>query len=462
MARFGTIFAPELHGQLLWFGRLRWLVVAGLALASFIGPGLGIHAVWPSLFVAAGVVAAYNLFFQWSLHRRDPKLGNLRVIALCLMVMDLAMLMVTTHFTGGMQSPLLPFFAFHMAIGTIMIAGPAMYLLTGGVGLGALCLWLLETRGVLRFHSVTAVEMDPLTGGLNLLTLVAGLFGIVYLTNSVTSLLKRRSSELFETTQALHERTAELQRLLDQLEDLERRKSHFMRISAHQLRSPLGTIKTALSVLTQAYVDPSTAKGRRLLDGAVETTDRLLEVVNDLLDLGRMREGRERAAWTRRVYLNQLLADLFDSLATEAETREVELVPDFEGMAVLDWGVAPDLIDAFENLMFNAIKYSERGGQVTVRLRLRDGSAVVDVMDRGIGIPEDYLDRVFLEFVRAPNAKHHKIEGTGLGLSIVKEVVETHGGTVHAASRPGGGSAFTIQLPLEGRTPPTGVDSPQR
>ncbi len=460
MARFGTIFATELHDQLLWFGRLRWLVAGALALASLAGPRLGLPAVWPSMFVVAGVVAAYNIFFQTWLAGDSPHPGNLRLVALSLMVMDLAMLMVATHFTGGMQSPLLPFFAFHMAIGTIMLAGRSMYLLTGGVGLAAFFLWLLETRGILPFHNVTAAELDPATGALNLLTLVAALFGIVYLTNSAASLLKRRTLEQFETTKVLHERTAELQRLLDQLAGLERRKSHFMRISAHQLRSPLGTIKTALTVLTKGYVDPSTDRGRKLMDGALETVDRLLAVVNDLLDLAKMREQRDRAAWSRRVNLNQLLADLFDSLAPEAEGREVELETDFEDLAVLDWGVPPALVHAFENLLYNAIKYSLPGGQVTATLRLRDGCALVEVLDRGIGIPDEYLDQVFLEFVRAPNAKHREIDGTGLGLSIVREVIETHGGSVQAQPRSGGGTAFRIRLPLERETPPAGAGGP--
>jgi signal transduction histidine kinase len=92
-----------------------------------------------------------------------------------------------------------------------------------------------------------------------------------------------------------------------------------------------------------------------------------------------------------------------------------------------------------------------------VRLRLQDENAVVEILDRGIGIPDDYLDSVFMEFVRAPNAKRHEIEGTGLGLSIVREVIETHGGTVHARSRRSGGSAFTIRLPLKRETPAAGI-----
>jgi signal transduction histidine kinase len=154
------------------------------------------------------------------------------------------------------------------------------------------------------------------------------------------------------------------------------------------------------------------------------------------------------------VNLNQLLADLFDSLAPEAEKRQVTLVPDFKGVAVLDRGVPTDLVHAFENLIYNGIKYSFPERPLTVELRTSNDTAVIRFIDQGIGIPEEYLDQIFMEFVRAPNAKHHEAEGTGLGLAIVREVVETHGGVVSVESRTREGSTFTVRLPLR-HTPAT-------
>jgi len=460
--RFKHIFDSELFGRLQWFGRLRWLAVLGLAVGALAGPRPGFQSVWPSLFVVASVVAVYNLFFHWLLrgYRRHP--GNrsridLRFVAICETVMDLTALMVTVHFTGGLQSPLLPFFAFHMAIGTIMIASRWTYVLAGGVSLTALFVLALQSRGALGFHPLVAgSEFDGSVAGLNLLTLSVALFGIVYLTDSVVRRLKQRGIELYETTQALSERTEELQRLVGDMADVERRKSHYMRISAHQLRSPVGTIRTVLRVLSQGYVDPSTKEGMKMLNGAVDVTDSLLAVINDLLELAKLREGRDRAPWSPSVNLNQLLSDLVDTLAPDAEEKRLTMVLDFEGLAILDWGVPPDLVHAFENLMYNAIKYNRTGGEVIVELRADDDSAVIRVIDRGIGIPEDYLDQVFLEFVRAPNAKHHATEGTGLGLAIVKEVVELHGGTAAVESQGGEGSTFTVRFHLR-HAPPEAV-----
>jgi signal transduction histidine kinase len=447
------IFGPELYGRLRWFTRLRWLAVSALALAALLGPRLGFPSVWPSFFVVASVVAAYNLALRRVLRgrqRSEHPYANLRAITICVTVMDLAALLVTVHFSGGLRSPLLPFFVFHMAIGTIMIATRTTYMLAGATSFGALVLYLLESSGVLAVHPIDALgAAEGPAALLNLLTLVVALFGVVYLTDSVTSRFKQRNIDLYEATEALSERTEELQRLLQKLERVEQRKSHYMRISAHQLRSPVGTIKASLQVLLDGYVDPSTNRGRKLLRGAAERAEGLLAIINDLLDLAKIREGRAgKAPWSRRINVNQLLADLFDSLQPSAEKLGVKLVPDFEGIAVLDRGIPPDLVHAFENLIYNAIKYSLPEGRVTVSLRIRDEAAVVSVHDEGIGIPEAYLDQIFLEFVRAPNAKGHRAEGTGLGLAIVREVVQEHGGTVSARGGERGGSVFTVSLPL--------------
>jgi signal transduction histidine kinase len=459
---FKQIFAPRLLQRLLWFGRLRWLAVSGLALASFLGPWLGYPSLWPSLCLIAGVVAGYNLIFRWVLWRAKggpPGDLNLNLVAGCEMVMDLASLLVTVHFTGGLQSPLLPFFAFHMAIGTIIISNRWAYLLAGLTSLSALGLMVMEARGLLRFHPLQpGSTIDVSRSGFNLVALVVALFGIVYLTGSVAAQLKRTTIGLSRTAAVLQQRGEELRRVAGEMEKLEQRKSHYMRISAHQLRSPLGTIRTALEVLASGVVDPSSERGRRLLDGAVERTDALLATVNDLLELTKIREGRRKAPWHKGIILNQILADLLDSLAPDAEKRGIEMTPDFEGVAVLDRGVPPDLLHAFENLIYNAIKYSRPGGSVTVQLQTDKEQAVVRIIDQGIGIPEDLHDNVFFEFVRAPNAKRHAEEGTGLGLAIVREVVEAHGGHVAVEPSAGEGTTFRVTLPLH--APPGDGGSP--
>jgi signal transduction histidine kinase len=454
---FSFVNASELLGRLRWFARLRWVAVAGLAVAAIVGPRFGLAGTWPSLALVAGLVAAYNAVYLLWLRRlteADHRYSDLRVVAIIQMVSDLAALVVVIHFTGGCHSPVLPFLVFHMAIGTIMISTRIMYLLAVATCSVTIGLFLLEHRGLLIHHHIHTGTGDTAAGcALNAAMLVVLLLGVVYLTDSVTSRFKERTRALFRTSEKLRDRGEELQRLLSEMEEAERKKSHYMRISAHQLRSPLGTIKTSLQVLVDGYLDAGSDQGRRLLVGATERVDDLLAIVNDLLELAKMREGRAQAPWARQVYINQVIADIFDAMTPIAQERQVELVPDFRGVALLDWGVPPDLVYIFENLIHNAIIYSAEGGEVRVSLAVDDGIATVVVEDQGIGIPEDLQDDVFLEFVRAPNAKIHAEGGTGLGLSIVKEGVEMHGGTVTLESTPERGSRFIVRLPLHFEPP---------
>jgi signal transduction histidine kinase len=446
----------ELADRLAWFVRIRWGAVAGLLASSLVGPALGLTWMWPGLFILGLGVAVYNVVCWWCLgaRRHGTVWISLRVSAMAQIALDLAALLVAVHYTGGLASPLLVFFGFHMAIGTILVATDTMYFVAGLTSLGALGLYILESSGVLGQHSLSSAFVTPeIASVLGLLSLVGYLFGIVYLTGSVTDRLKRRNLELRETTDALEQRTADLQRLLDELEELERRKSYYMRISAHQLRSPLATVRTALDVMNANFIDLASPRGRRLLHGVTERVNGLLQTVNDLLDLAKVREGRARAPWAPRVILNQLLADLFDALSPYAEERNVRLTPVIDGVVILDWGVPPDLVYAFENLMQNAIKYSLAGGEVTVRLSAMGDHAVLSVEDQGIGVPADFREQLFLEFVRAPNARQHAPEGTGLGLALVREVAVAHGGTVALDETDGPGTTFRLELPLH-RVPP--------
>lgn len=445
---YSMVFAWELHERLLWFSKLRWLAVAGLALASLLGPFFSMPATRPSLLVVAALVALYNLGFIHVLRVRlgpERDYAELRMVAILQMVTDLGALFVTVHFTGGCASPVLPFVVLHMAIGTIMIETRTMYLLASGVCAAAAGLFAAERLGLLD-RVPTMAGLPPSVGNCVLSTamLIGLVFGMVYLTDSVTSRFKQRSVEL-------HNTTTELRRALEEQARVEQRKSHYMRISAHQLRSPLGTIKTSIQVLLDGYLDPSSAEGRKLLQGTATRVDSLLAIVNDLLELAKIREGRARAPWARRVSINQILADIFDAADPLAGEAGVELVPHFinESAAVLDWAVPPDLVYAFENLIHNAIKYSKPGGgTVTVALELDRSHAMVVVADDGIGIPDDFKDDVFMEFVRAPNAKHAVAEGTGLGLSIAREAVQMHGGKISLDSAEGLGTTVTVVLPL--------------
>jgi signal transduction histidine kinase len=455
------VFAAELFERLRWFVTLRWIAVLALTLAGVFGPRLGLPGAWPALLVVAGLVAVSNLVFTRGLNRElvtEQRYAELRRCAIRQMVTDLSAVVVTVHFTGGCASPVLPFVVFHMAIGTIMVATRIMYLIGAATCLAVLTLFAAQHTGILSPQPLPGVGVEGTGSSCTIAALmtIALIFGVIYLVDSVTSRFKLRSRELFLTTNELASRSVQLERSLAEREELQRQKAHYMRISAHQLRSPLGTIRTTLQVLLEGYVEAGSAEGLKLLAGAQDRVDALIAIVNDLLELTKMREGRSKAPWSRKVSVSQILADLFDAKDTVARGHGVELVPVFisERSVELDWAVPPDLVYAFENLIDNAIKYSKpEGGRVTVSQSVKDDIATIVVEDNGIGIPTEQHEEVFLEFVRARNAKSHAAEGTGLGLSIVREAIRAHGGDVQLESQLGLGTRFIVTLPLHHEPP---------
>ena len=451
------VFTAELLDRVTWFVRERWLAGAGLVAVALFAPPAGLPASWRHTWVVAVLVLAYNSFFARviSVRTRSNRV-DYRWLARCTLfqiVLDLAAVMVLILLTGGVSSPFSPFFVFHMVIGTIMLSARTMLIVAGAV-------WSVFTAAFVAFPRLegSAVVTLPPPAALAVVIVLAFTLGLtVVLTDTVASRFKERGVQLYRLTGELRRKTAELEKLLGTLRAVEERKSHFMLLSAHQLRSPLGTVRTSLDVLRQGYVDTRSERGRRLLDGARERVDGLLAIVNDLLELAKAKEGRDRAPWASNVNLKQLLMDILDEFSTVAEERGLRVVSELGDNAVLARGIPPDLVYAMENLVDNALKYSDRGGEVRVVLRVEGSDARVEVSDEGIGIPPEFQPSLFSEFSRAPNARERTEDGTGLGLAIVREVAEAHGGRVTVSSRLGQGSRFELVLPLAGGVPPMSV-----
>ncbi len=459
-ATFAFALTTELYGRLCMFVRLRWFAVTGLATAAMLGPSVGLPHLWPSLFLVAVFVASYNLYY--ALRLRDARqaagpLGYLQARALVQMALDLLALLFAVHFTGGLDSPILPFFVFHMAIGTMLLPNRTMYLVATAVCLALLLVPLLAQMGLFEAPaSLDAVGVPGGSGGLVFLAIAVTIYGTVYLTGRVTARIREGNLNLLDTTMLLGEKTHQLEQALAEIKDVERRKSHYMRLSAHQLRSPLGTVKASLDVLARGTVDPNSERGQRILAGCVERVDGLLMIVNDLLGLAKIREGQQSTPWVRNLRLDELLGRVQQSLAAYARERGIPLSVDLSEPVNLTWGSPEDLHYAVENLLQNAIKYTAAPGTVRMALASADGWATVTIADEGIGIPQEMLQDIFLEFVRAVNAKHHAHEGTGLGLSIAKEATELHGGTLSIDSEEDRGTTVTIRLPLV-HEPPEGA-----
>ena len=184
-----------------------------------------------------------------------------------------------------------------------------------------------------------------------------------------------------------------------------------------------------------------------MLVSIIEEMNRLVSMINRLLLLTR---ADSSSAWINHesVDLRSLLARLIDFFSAYAETKGVRLVLCADDGQIILSGDAMRLEELFSNLIDNALKYTPENGSVNVHLAVTEAAAVVRIEDTGCGIPEDEREKIFERFYRINKARDRESGGAGLGLSIVRAIAAAHHGTVSVAGRPGGGSCFTVTIPL--------------
>jgi PAS domain S-box-containing protein len=225
---------------------------------------------------------------------------------------------------------------------------------------------------------------------------------------------------------------------------LERMKSEFVSTVSHELRTPLTSIRGALGLLATGLLTDVTEKGQRMLDIAVANTDRLVRLINDILDVEKL--DAEAVMSQENVDAGELIRRSIETMKPMAEKVGVTLsCSPGTGTIRAD----PDrIIQTLTNLISNAIKFSGSGSQVMVRTKIELGFWQCEVRDEGRGIPADKLDLIFERFQQVDASDSRDKGGTGLGLSICRSIIQQHGGRIWVESKLNHGSTFFFTVPL--------------
>lgn len=234
----------------------------------------------------------------------------------------------------------------------------------------------------------------------------------------------------------------EVQDVMSELKEEERRKSRFVSDVSHELRTPLTAIRGAAETLLEGDVPEDDA--RQFLSTMVRESDRLSRLADDLITLQRI-EGATGELPISRVDLAEAAQNAIDSLAPLTEARGVNVV--LKGEAPLVLGDRDRLQQVFGNLLDNASRMTPEGKTVTITLSAEGDEAVAQVLDEGPGISDEALPHVFDRFYRSQASRDRSTGGAGLGLAIVAAIVKAHTGTIDAARRDEGGTAFTMRIP---------------
>ncbi|MBU0546591.1 MAG: ATP-binding protein [Patescibacteria group bacterium] len=230
---------------------------------------------------------------------------------------------------------------------------------------------------------------------------------------------------------------------------IERIKTEFVSLAAHQLRTPLSAIKWTMKMLLEGDLGPITDEQREFINKTYQSNERMIELINDLLDVARIEEGKYlyKPVFTN---IEPIVKFVINSFKQEIEDRKIKL--EFKK----SFGVLPKAkVDiekirlVIQNLLENAVKYTKPGGDVTVSLKQIKDKIEFSIKDTGVGISQDQQKRIFTKFFRAANVVRMETDGSGLGLFIAKNIVEAHGGRIWFESEEEKGTTFYFNLPIK-------------
>jgi signal transduction histidine kinase/DNA-binding response OmpR family regulator len=255
-------------------------------------------------------------------------------------------------------------------------------------------------------------------------------------------LLARQAADYLERKRA----EKSLQSSQEQLRQSDRLKDEFLAMLAHELRNPLAPISNAIEILARLF--PRDSRAQSVMDMIKRQVKQLTRLVDDLLDVSRITQGR--------IQLQRRPIDLSSVIAQAAETIEPQLREKRHRISIATSSSVPlyvngdfaRLVQCIGNILSNAVKYTDPGGEISVRTRVEHMSVVIEISDTGVGIAPELLPRVFDLFVQSDRTLDRAQGGLGIGLAVVKRLVQMHDGEIRARSAGvGHGSTFEIRLP---------------
>ncbi len=264
---------------------------------------------------------------------------------------------------------------------------------------------------------------------------------------STNTELAQQARELAMQADELTQQNAELEVQKRQLDQASRLKTNFVSNMSHELRTPLNSVIALSGVLSRRLADKIPAEEWSYLEIIERNGRNLLMLINDILDISRIESGREEIE-VSKFNANQAIAEVMAMLQPQAQQQGTDLLHKLRDVGIIVQSDVHKLRHILQNVIGNAVKFTERGTVEVVATQTGDNIEIV-VNDTGIGIPAEHLPHIFDEFRQADSSTTRRFGGTGLGLAISKKYANLLGGTIKVRSSPDIGSEFTITLPLQ-------------
>lgn len=262
--------------------------------------------------------------------------------------------------------------------------------------------------------------------------------------------MTQREKELDRIAKLLVRRDLALTEANERLVAMDKAKSEFISIAAHQLRTPLSGVKWTLKMMIDEDIGKLTEEQKTFLQRGYQTNERMIHLVNDLLNVARIEEGR-LVYGQEEFQMQDLIIETLEVF--QGNIREKQLNLEFKKPKEKLPKIKADLEKirlVLQNLIDNAIRYTPLGGKIQIRFEQKNNKLKVSITDNGAGIPKEQQSRLFSKFFRGSNVIKMDTEGTGLGLYITKNIIEAHNGQIGFESEENQGSCFWFTLPIGG------------
>lgn len=378
------------------------------------------------LIIIACSILIYNLIFHYYWHYdREKRIRIFRIhglrFSLLQICVDFIALMFFIYFTGGVESPLYVFFIFHVIIGSLFLPGRIINLIIS-ITLILTCLGaVLEYNEIIIHNHINGwleagLYKNQIFIAVFFLINAIALYFSIYLANSIARQLYKREKDLTIA--------------YDDLQNAEKEKQKYVMSVVHDLKTPIAAVSTYINLILDGTLGDVKEEHLRPLERSKYRLNVAIETINKVLQISKLKLNTEPEE-IENVDIKETIDEIYKEMRILFDAKNIGFNLFFNPAINYTIQSEIELIKlAVSNLLSNAYKYTGQNGKVEVKLSADEDNVIINIADRGIGIPEKAQDKIFQEFYRTPLSRKEGIEGTGLGMSIVKQIVDKYNGSI--------------------------------
>jgi signal transduction histidine kinase len=443
-------FWDSIRNRNLWLIHLRYsavLMLIAIFLISVYSLKIEFSDIQIKVFIIITLtIVSYNILFHVfrSYLTCTPGKFNPLHFSLLQIVLDLISLMLLIHFTGTIETPLYMLFIFHMIIGSLILPRSVIFFIATILLLVFTSIVSLEFSDLITHHHISALHLDEHSKNLNYIVSSLGMFIFtIYASVFITSRIAGR----------LYRREKQLKKTLEQLNQAEKSKQKYIMGVVHEIKTPIAASQSIIEIIRKGYVSEIDDKVKSKLDRAKIRNDEAITLINNILRISKLKLLGEVAQ--EDVDIIKVLQKIVEDRKEILSQKNIEL--SYKNRTTTHHIVKGDEVLyelIFSNVISNSIKYSEENSRIEIFVHEIDNELLIELSDRGIGIPKEDLENISNQFYRASNITSGKFEGSGLGLSLEKEILEKLNGSmeISSPSRIGNekfpGTTVNIKLPF--------------